>query len=85
MAKHHYEVFQDEGADSRLDELTTTTLKPQTEAAGDFDIEWGQATRDRPFMTERKLNQFEEMAELLTILILKDPSLNNRTPKNWTG
>lgn len=40
VGKHHYEVFQDEGRDSRLDELTTTTLKSQTEAAGDFDIEW---------------------------------------------
>jgi len=50
VGKHHYEVFQDEGAESRIDELTTTTLKPQTEAAGDFDIEWGQDTRDRPFM-----------------------------------
>jgi len=59
VGKHHFEVFQDEGADSRIDELTTTTLKPQTEAAGDFDIEWGQATRNRPFMTER-LEKFEQ-------------------------
>ena len=57
VGKHHYEVFQDEGADSRIDELTTTTLKPQTEAAGDFDIEWAQDTRDRPFMQE-KLESF---------------------------
>lgn len=40
VGKHHWEVFQDEGRDSRLTELTTTTLKSQTEAAGDFDIEW---------------------------------------------
>ncbi len=59
VGKHHFEVFQDEGADSRIDELTTTTLKPQTEAAGDFDIEWGQATRNRPFMTER-LEKFKQ-------------------------
>ena len=59
VGKHHYEVFQDEGADSRIDELTTTTLKPQTEAAGDFDIEWGQDTRDRPFM-QTKLNDFRK-------------------------
>jgi len=39
VGKDHWEVFNDEdGAD--IDELTTTTLKPQTEAAGDFDIEW---------------------------------------------
>jgi hypothetical protein len=40
VGKHHWEVFQDEGRDSRLSELTTTSLKSQTEAAGDFDIEW---------------------------------------------
>jgi hypothetical protein len=40
VGKHHYEVFHDEGRDSRINELTTTTLKSQTEAAGDFDIEW---------------------------------------------
>jgi hypothetical protein len=40
VGKHHWEVFHDEGRDSRIEELTTTTLKPQTEAAGDFDIEW---------------------------------------------
>jgi hypothetical protein len=33
-------VFQDEGRDSRISELQTTSLKTQTEAAGDFDIEW---------------------------------------------
>ena len=59
VGKHHYEVFQDEGADSRIDELTTTTLKPQTEAAGDFDIEWGQTTRGHPFMTKR-LEKFRQ-------------------------
>lgn len=41
VGKHHFEVFNDEGRDSRIDELTTTTLAGQTEAAGDFDIEWG--------------------------------------------
>ena len=40
VGKHHYEVFCDEGSASRLHELTTTALKGQTEAAGDFDIEW---------------------------------------------
>jgi hypothetical protein len=42
VGKHHWEVFQDEGRDSRLGELTTTTLRSQTEAAGDFDIEWAR-------------------------------------------
>lgn len=40
VGKHHWEVFNDEGRDSRIDELTTSTLRSQTEAAGDFDIEW---------------------------------------------
>jgi len=40
VGKHHWEVFCDEGRDSRVGELVTTTLRPQTEAAGDFDIEW---------------------------------------------
>ena len=40
VGKHHWEVFNDEGRDSRINELTTSTLKAQTEAAGDFDIEW---------------------------------------------
>jgi hypothetical protein len=42
VGKHHWEVFCDEGRDSRIDELTTTSLRAQTLAAGDFDIEWGQ-------------------------------------------
>lgn len=40
VGKHHWEVFNDEGRDSRIAELTTTTLSAQTLAAGDFDIEW---------------------------------------------
>jgi len=40
VGKHHWEVFNDEGRDSRVGELITSSLKSQTEAAGDFDIEW---------------------------------------------
>jgi hypothetical protein len=40
VGKHHWEVFQDEGRSSRIAELTTSSMKAQTEAAGDFDIEW---------------------------------------------
>lgn len=40
VGKHHWEVFNDEGRDSRVDELTTSALRAQTLAAGDFDIEW---------------------------------------------
>jgi len=42
VGKHHWEVFSDEGRDSKIGELVSTTLRSQTEAAGDFDIEWGQ-------------------------------------------
>jgi hypothetical protein len=40
VGKHHWEVFHDEGRDSCISELITTSLTSQTEAAGDFDIEW---------------------------------------------
>ena len=40
VGKAHWEVFNDEGRS--VDELTTTSLRSQTEAAGDFDIEWGR-------------------------------------------
>jgi hypothetical protein len=42
VGKHHWEVFQDEGRDSRIGELVTTSLRAQTQAAGDFDIEWAR-------------------------------------------
>lgn len=42
IGKHHWEVFCDEGRDSRVGELTTTSLRGQTLAAGDFDIEWAR-------------------------------------------
>ena len=42
VGKAHWEVFCDEGRDSRLNELATTSLRAQTQAAGDFDIEWAR-------------------------------------------
>jgi hypothetical protein len=42
VGKHHWEVFNDEGRDSRIGELVTSSLRPQTQAAGDFDIEWAK-------------------------------------------
>jgi hypothetical protein len=62
VGKHHYEVFCDEGRDSRIDELTTTTLKSQTEAAGDFDIEWANNPGEFPF-------QIKQLAEFRQWLI----------------
>lgn len=42
VGKHHWEVFNDEGRDSRIGELISSTLRSQTQASGDFDIEWGR-------------------------------------------
>jgi len=63
VGKHHWEVFHDEGRDSRVSELTTTTLKPQTEAAGDFDIEWGVDPSNR----EWQINVLKDFREWLIV------------------
>jgi hypothetical protein len=63
VGKHHWEVFQDEGRDSRIDELTTTSLKTQTEAAGDFDIEWA----NDPGAFSWQIKQLKEFREWLTV------------------
>jgi hypothetical protein len=62
VGKHHWEVFQDEGRDSRIGELTTTSLKAQTEAAGDFDIEWA----NNPGQYHWQIKQLAEFREWLT-------------------
>lgn len=59
VGKHHYEVFTDEGRDSRVGELVSSTLKSQTEAAGDFDIEWGKNPGEFDWQ-QRKLKEFQE-------------------------
>lgn len=58
VGKHHWEVFCDEGRDSRVGELTTTALRGQTQAAGDFDIEWARDTGSFPWQ-QRQLEEFE--------------------------
>ena len=75
IGKHHWEVFCDEGRDSRLGELTTTTLRNQTLAAGDFDIEWArnpaefefQQRRLADFRTWLQVNGFDPEDPTLTI------------------
>ena len=57
VGKHHWEVFCDEGPDSRLGELTTTSLATQTLAAGDFDIEWANNPGAYEWQ-QRRLAQF---------------------------
>jgi hypothetical protein len=59
VGKHHWEVFQDEGRDSRVDELTTTSLRAQTEAAGDFDIEWANNPGTFPWQI-KQLAEFKD-------------------------
>jgi hypothetical protein len=75
VGKHHWEVFQDEGRDSRIDELTTTTLRSQTEATGDFDIEWANNPGEHQWMKDHledfkqwlKSNGFDPNDATLTI------------------
>ena len=60
VGKHHWEVFVDEAGwdpDHRTDSLVTTTMQSQTEAAGDFDIEWALNPAAYPWQT-RHLNNF---------------------------
>ena len=59
VGKHHYEVFHDEGRDSRIDELVSSTMKSQTEAAGDFDIEWANNPGEYEWQKQR-LTEFRE-------------------------
>jgi hypothetical protein len=62
VGKHHWEVFQDEGRDSRLGELTTTSLAGQTLACADFDIEWA----NNPGAYEWQIRQLAEFRTWLT-------------------
>ena len=59
VGKHHWEVFNDEGRDSRIGELTTSTMRSQTEAAGDFDIEWANNPGTFPWQ-QLRLREFRE-------------------------
>jgi len=59
VGKHHWEVFNDEGRDSKISTLTTTALRNQTEAAGDFDIEWGRNPGEFDWQRQ-KLEEFRQ-------------------------
>lgn len=75
VGKHHWEVFNDEGRDSRISELVTSALRSQTEAAGDFDIEWArnpgaydwQQQHLQEFRTWLSANGFDPEEKALTI------------------
>lgn len=58
VGKTHWEVFKDENGAS-VNELTTTALTKQLIAAGDFDIDWGQSTRGKPWM-EHDVSEFSK-------------------------
>jgi hypothetical protein len=79
VGKHHWEVFCDEGRDSRISELTTTTLAAQTLACADFDIEWA---RD-PGAYEWQIQQLAEFRTWLTAngFDPADPTLTIGHPK----
>jgi len=62
VGKHHWEVFCDEGRDSRISELVTTGLRTQTQAAGDFDIEWARDPGAYPWQI-RQLAEFRTWLE----------------------
>ena len=59
VGKHHWEVFCDEGRDSRISELVTTGLRSQTQAAGDFDIEWARDPGAYPWQI-KQLAEFRD-------------------------
>ena len=60
VGKHHWEVYQDEGKHGvMLDDLTTTSLRGQTLAAGDFDIEWANNPGDFPW-TQNDIKGFRQ-------------------------
>lgn len=73
VGKHHWEVYQDENGN--IDDLVTTTLKSQTEAAGDFDIEWANNPGEHHWMQSDLLkfkdwllaNNFDPNDKSLTI------------------
>lgn len=79
VGKHHWEVFNDEGRDSRISELTTTSLRNQTEAAGDFDIEWARDPGAFPWQ-QTQLTQFREWL-LTNGFDPEDPSLTIGHPQ----
>lgn len=79
VGKHHWEVFCDEGRNSRVGELVTSSLITQTQAAGDFDIEWGRDTGG----FEWKQRELQEFRHWLTIngFDPEDPALTIGHPQ----
>ena len=79
VGKHHWEVFCDEGRDSRVAELVTTTLATQTLACADFDIEWANNPGTFPW----QIQQLAEFRQWLTAngFDPEDPALTIGHPR----
>jgi hypothetical protein len=77
VGKAHWEVFNDE--ERSVDELITTGLRSQTEAAGDFDIEWARDPGAYPWQV-KKLAEFRKWL-LANRFDPEDPSLTIGHPK----
>jgi len=84
VGKTHYEVFLDEQAGD-VDHLVTSTLRAQTLAAGDFDIEWAQSINEDTGPRKLKWKKLE--LEKFTEWLVKngfdpnDKTLGIGTPK----
>jgi hypothetical protein len=72
VGKHHWEVFCDEGPDAVIDNLTTSNLASQTEAAADFDIEWARDPGSYKF-------QQDEIAEFKNWLVRNNFDPNDKS------
>ena len=61
VGKHHWEVYQDEYKDYGRDKdhLTTIAMRSQSQASGDFDIEWANNPGEHEFM-KTDLANFKE-------------------------
>jgi len=79
VGKHHWEVFQDEGRDSRIGELTTSGLRTESEGSGDFDIEWARDPGAFPWQ-QRQLSEFRSWL-ITNGFDPNDPSLTIGHPK----
>lgn len=79
VGKHHWEVFNDEGQNSRITELTTSGMRSQTEAAADFDIEWGRSSAEFSWQKKR-LDDFRQWL-INNGFDPNDPSLTIGHPK----
>jgi hypothetical protein len=84
VGKHHWEVFQDEGRDSRIGELVTTSLRAQTQATGDFDIEWARDPGAYPWQIQAT-GRISRMACQEWIRPRLMPVSQSGTPASGTG